>query len=109
MHTEPSKFHWNYRLTNTSPAGRHIIMFRIGVGYWPCLHAPFLHIAFGKHILEVWYGLPSYKYGLPSYKTKCQAGGSSANALKPFRGAFDQVTSIFYPRRKSKRTTKRSI
>jgi len=64
MHTEPSKFRWNYRLTTTSPGGRHVIMFRIGVGYWPCLHAPFLQIAFGKHIFEFW-------YGLPPYKTKC--------------------------------------
>jgi hypothetical protein len=52
---------WKHRLTSTSPAGRHIIMFRIGVGYWPCLHAPFLQIAFGKHIFEFWYGLPSNK------------------------------------------------
>ena len=57
---EPSKFHWEHRLTRTSPDGRHVIMFRIGVGYWPCLHAPFLQIAFGKHIFEFWYGLPSY-------------------------------------------------
>jgi hypothetical protein len=55
-----ARFRWNYRLTATNPAGRHVIMFRIGVGYWPCLHAPFLQIAFGKHIFEFWYGLPSY-------------------------------------------------
>jgi hypothetical protein len=52
---------WNYRLTAASESGCHIIMFRIGVGYWPCLYAPFLQIVLGKHIFEFWYGLPSYK------------------------------------------------
>jgi hypothetical protein len=56
-----SEFHWQYRPTDTSPYGHHIIMYRIGVGYWPCLQAPFFQIAFGKHIFECWYGLPSYK------------------------------------------------
>jgi hypothetical protein len=58
-----SRFHWQCRLTDTSPDGHHIIMYGIRVGYWPCLHAPFLQIALGIHILECWYGLPSYKEG----------------------------------------------
>jgi hypothetical protein len=55
------KFRVHHRLSLADGRGRHIIMFRIGVGYWPCLRGPFLQVAFGKHIFELWYGLPSYK------------------------------------------------
>jgi hypothetical protein len=54
------KFRWDYRLSAADENGRHVIMYGIRVGYWPCLDAPFLQISFGKHIFEFWYGLPSY-------------------------------------------------
>jgi hypothetical protein len=31
------------------------------VGYWPCLRAPFIQIAFHKWLVELWFGYPSYK------------------------------------------------
>lgn len=33
------------------------------VGYWPCLQAPFIELAFHKKRYEVWYGLRSYQVG----------------------------------------------
>lgn len=41
-------------------------MLRVGVGYWPCLRAPFVQVAVGKHLFELWYGLPSYSSGSAS-------------------------------------------
>src|SRR6516165_8081770 len=80
---QPSKFRWNYRLTATSPAGRHVIVFRIGVGYWPCLYAPFLQIAFGKHIFEFWYGLPSYRVRPPAKDSGRRRKKNHPDSLPP--------------------------
>ncbi len=55
------KFRTAHRLTRVSPDGEHVHLFRIGVGYWPCLNAPFMQFAFGIHMFDLWYGLPSYK------------------------------------------------
>lgn len=34
--------------------------FGIKIGYWPCLYAPFIEIAFNTKRYAIWYGLPSY-------------------------------------------------
>jgi hypothetical protein len=31
------------------------------IGYWPCLLAPYVQIAFHHWRVEIWHGLPSYK------------------------------------------------
>jgi hypothetical protein len=55
------KFHRAHRLTEKQPGTNHyVLMLRIGVGYWPCLRAPFIQLALGKHKFDFWYGLPSY-------------------------------------------------
>ena len=35
--------------------------FGVKLGYWPCLKAPFVEVAFGRRRYDLWYGLPSYK------------------------------------------------
>lgn len=33
----------------------------VRVGYWPCLKAPYIQVAWHRWRLELWYGLPSYQ------------------------------------------------
>lgn len=40
---------------------RTAIGFGVKVGYWPCLRAPYIEIAFGTKRYGWWYGLPTYK------------------------------------------------
>lgn len=48
--------------TRLGPDERPLTVRAIGVkfGYWPCLRAPFVELAFGRRRYEIWYGLPSY-------------------------------------------------
>lgn len=41
--------------------GRHAWSLGVKIGYWPCLHAPFLRLDVGTRIIEAWVGKPSYK------------------------------------------------
>lgn len=43
-----------------SPEGRTALGFGIRIGYWPCLKAPYVQIAFALWRLDLWHGLPSY-------------------------------------------------
>lgn len=47
--------------TKTSPAGKHALGFGVRVGYWPCLRAPYVQLAFGSRRYALWYGDPSYR------------------------------------------------
>jgi hypothetical protein len=44
-----------------SPDGRPSIGFGARVGFWPCLEAPYLQVAFHRWRIEMWFGLPSYR------------------------------------------------
>lgn len=50
-----------HRLTNKSPHNKHVLAYGLRVGFWPCLAAYFIQFTIGKHMLDFWYGLPSYK------------------------------------------------
>lgn len=52
------KLHWKKRLTNTNYNGEHAIAVGLRVGYWPCLHAPFIQTALGKWTVSLWWGDP---------------------------------------------------
>jgi cytochrome c biogenesis protein CcdA len=54
------RLRFGHRLTVTNGRGAHVLMLRFGIGWWPCLRAPFIQITFGIHQLETWYGPPSY-------------------------------------------------
>lgn len=56
------KFHFQMRKSPANSSGQHLLAFRFGIGYWPCLKAPFIQLCIGKWIVEAWHGLPSY-YG----------------------------------------------
>lgn len=55
------EWHFANRLTKSDGHGNHVLAYGARVGYWPCLNAYFLQVTIGKHILEIWYGLASYK------------------------------------------------
>ena len=54
------RLRWMLRRTALNDTGERVVLFRIGVGYWPCVEAPFIQIGFWKRLFDVWYGLPSY-------------------------------------------------
>lgn len=54
------RFRWTRRRTASNARGEHVWLLRLGLGYWPCLKAPFLQLGIGTHLIDVWYGLPSY-------------------------------------------------
>ena len=56
-------FHTAVRETSKKPNGPHVQQLGVRVGYWPCLRAPFVQVAFGHFMYELWYGEPSYKVG----------------------------------------------
>ena len=43
-------------LTQTSPDGRHALHLGIRFGYWPCLNAVFVQVAFWCWVFTVWHG-----------------------------------------------------
>jgi len=47
--------------TRANEHGRHALAFGASIGYWPCLHAPYLQISFGSRRLDMWHGPPSYR------------------------------------------------
>lgn len=49
------------RKTTTSPEGQHVQSAGVRVGYWPCLKAPFVQIAVGNRVIDIWYGGPTRK------------------------------------------------
>lgn len=53
-------FHFMRRLTDKNDRGEHVVLVRIGAGYWPCLRAPFVQLGLGRHLFDVWFGDPSY-------------------------------------------------
>jgi hypothetical protein len=53
------KFRVEVRNNRESPEGQVHICFGIRVGYWPCLLAPYVQLAFWKWRLDIWHGLPS--------------------------------------------------
>jgi hypothetical protein len=58
------RLRWSARdgTTKTTAEGiRRVRAFGVRVGYWPCLQAPFVEVAFNTRRYELWYGLPSYK------------------------------------------------
>ena len=52
--------HFMRRLTDKNERGEHVVLLRFGVGYWPCLRAPFVQLGIGRHLLDLWYGEPSH-------------------------------------------------
>ena len=54
---------WRYNLrpTKKNRKGERVLAIGMRVGYWPCLNAPYIQVAWGYYTLEVWHGFPSYK------------------------------------------------
>lgn len=55
-----SRLRTMHRRSKTNRYGEHALGFGIRVGYWPCLHAPFIAVDWMSHRWEIWYGAPSY-------------------------------------------------
>lgn len=55
------RLRWLVSPTKVNAAGRHATGYGLRVGYWPCLRAPYMQLAFGRRRLDVWFGDPSYK------------------------------------------------
>jgi hypothetical protein len=43
-----------------SADGRSALGYGIRAGWWPCLEAPYVQLAFHRWRVELWWGLPSY-------------------------------------------------
>jgi hypothetical protein len=56
------KLHIMVRPSRRGVAGQ-AIGYGLKVGYWPCLKAPFVQLALHRWIVDVWFGLPSYRGG----------------------------------------------
>jgi hypothetical protein len=54
------KFRWAIRTGKRGVEG-YATAYGLRIGYWPCLRAPYLQIAFHRWRIEVWHGLPSYR------------------------------------------------
>jgi hypothetical protein len=48
---------------STHGAAGRAVGYGLKFGYWPCLRGPFVQIAIHRWVVEVWWGLPSYRYG----------------------------------------------
>jgi hypothetical protein len=59
------RLHGMIRVGKRNAEGRHALGYGLRLGYWPCLKAPYVQIAFHRWRLEVWFGLPSYLGGEP--------------------------------------------
>jgi hypothetical protein len=71
------KLHIMVRASARGDAGS-AICFGLKVGFWPCLQAPFIQFAFHRWILEVWFGLPSYRFkGRPQKRVLKPRGGQT--------------------------------
>ena len=49
------------RKTATKADGKPVIKIGMCFGYWPCLKAPYVQISIGTQVIDLWYGMPSYK------------------------------------------------
>jgi hypothetical protein len=54
------RFRTAIRAGKRSPEGRYALAYGLRIGYWPCLRAPYVQLAFHRWRIEAWYGLPSY-------------------------------------------------
>ena len=63
------KFHFNRVRTAARADGKHGLKFGFSVGYWPCIHAPYIQLFFATHIFKLWHGLPSYTHESSTNKT----------------------------------------
>lgn len=59
---ELREFRFRVSVNDRDQRGRTSIGFGFRFGYWPCLKAPYLQIAFACWRFDLWHGLPSYKY-----------------------------------------------
>jgi hypothetical protein len=48
------------RAGKRNAAGKYALGYGLRVGYWPCLEAPYVQVAFHRWRIEAWFGLPSY-------------------------------------------------
>ncbi len=46
------------RHARRSPGGRPVLAFGVRVGYWPCMGAAFVELAFASWRFEAWAGRP---------------------------------------------------
>jgi hypothetical protein len=56
----PRRFHAAIRVGKRSPLGKYVLGYGLRVGYWPCLKAPYVQIAFHRWRVEIWHGEPSH-------------------------------------------------
>lgn len=52
-------FHGQIRRFSCAPDGRQMMALGVRVGWWPCLNAVFLQVAFLYWRAEVWFGQPT--------------------------------------------------
>ena len=55
------KFRWMIRDSLKRKDGKSSLRFGIIIGYWPCLHAPYIQFGLGTKLFDLWFGLPSYR------------------------------------------------
>lgn len=49
--------------TKTKPnTNKRVLRFGLSVGWWPCLKAPFIQVGIGTNVIDIWFGLPSYRH-----------------------------------------------
>jgi len=72
LRRRPVKIQYRKRLhlelNKTRPSPNGSLAFELGakVGWWPCLHGPFISIQLGFRRIDFWYGTPRYwKEGTP--------------------------------------------
>ena len=59
------------RTGKCSAEGRYTLAYGLRLGYWPCLKAPYIQVAFHRWRFELWFGLPSY---LPKHQDSAAKG-----------------------------------
>jgi hypothetical protein len=55
-----TRFRAMVRKSRRGEAG-YALGYGLRIGYWPCLHAPYVQIVVHHWRLEIWDGLPSYR------------------------------------------------
>lgn len=50
------RFHALVRRTERRADGRPSVKLGMALGYWPCLHAPYIQLFLGTFILDLWHG-----------------------------------------------------
>jgi hypothetical protein len=61
--SEMHRFHAAVRVGKRNAEGHYALAYGLRLGYWPCLKAPYIQVAFHRWRIEVWLGLPSYLRG----------------------------------------------